>query len=91
MFNCLYRLYIELCEGGASFCEQTQFHTTEKGAIKELYKNAPALKAALRDFYEEQEIDTPYEEWLMEVFLEGGDWIWLDANVEWEKIVPIVD
>lgn len=87
----LYRLYIELFEGGASFCEQTLYHTTEAGAIKELYENAPGLKAVLRDFYEEQEIDTPYEEWLMEVFLEGGDHIWLDAQVEWDEIVPVVD
>lgn len=87
----LYRLYIELDEGGASFCAQTQYHTTKEGAIKELYEKAPSLKAVLRDFYEEQEVEIPYEEWLLEVFLEDGDWIWLDARVEWVEIVPVID
>lgn len=87
----LHRIYIELNEGGASFCEQTCFHTTKEGAIKELYKRAPALKGVLRNFYEEQEIDIPYGEWLMEVFLEDGDWTHLDAYVKWDEIVPIID
>lgn len=86
-----YRLYIELREGGASFCEQTRYHSTEEGAIKELYENAPGLKTVLRDFYDEQEVENPYEEWLLGVFLKGGDWIWLEATVEWTEIVPVID